>query len=55
MGDLHDCFKQTVRRSRGERLAQGQDAELFSGEGGPPALLVDSMDNNPGCFVLAEG
>lgn len=31
MADLHEAFKERVKDSRGERLAAGQDAELFSG------------------------
>lgn len=31
MGDLHECFKERVRVSRGDRLAVGRDEELFSG------------------------
>ena len=31
MADLHESFKERVRGSRGERLAAGQDGELFSG------------------------
>lgn len=31
MDDLHDSFKDRVRGSRGDRLAEGKDSELFSG------------------------